>query len=260
MNLFGYRASLNLYTGLFVVFLALSLTFAFAAIFDADGGQGRAAIAATLAAVTATMLVLHNEEAKQEQDRSLFFLQSYIDGLTAALALLRQGNQRALWVAAARMLSRCEKIEQEITRPAHRHILELKREELRHSFAHILGLDNPQATASYFYGAPDPGMPIDEAARAASRAIDLPNMRQISTVQWIDEASLHTVWRFSEYRDGHSDPLGGEFDRSRLYELEHSMPGLAEYLHHQDRYRTVAGELIEIPVDLAGVDDGQTGG
>lgn len=233
-------------------FLALSAVILWlASFFQLDG---RAAVSATAAAVPAALAAIvwtfrqhlettRDQETQRQLERcqaqSAFYLESWKDGVERAHALLIDGNNnRVIWLTAARILVRCEKIEVSITEPHHRVILERFKDEWRLRFSRVLGYENPKVTASFFYGA-TPETPTDQAAilsRADSMALPA-----------LAEASIRVVWEFAKFPHSYEDLIRGiEFTVEEKGRLWMTLPDLCEWLAHIDRYTSDGRRLIEL--------------
>ena len=227
----------DLVTTLALIFLALAIALSVTGMGQEDPSK-LGTIGGTLAAVAAALLAVRLGVMQHERDRSLFFLNSYVDGLIMAHDMLRQGNDRALWIAAGRILSRCEELGPLITYPEHRTVLEIRKDEYRWHFGSLLGAGNPDMTPAYFYGV-DPGLGLQEAARASTTREGTVR----STVRQLDESSIHTVWRFAEFPAGYEDKLSGRFTWDELRRLRGSYAALRAFLEYSDAYQSVGGEI-----------------
>lgn len=183
----------------------------------------------------------HEELATQDSE---FFLNEARRGVESAFALLADhNNQRTQWILAARTLERALAIASEISRPAHIKVWELALEAYRIRAAELLGLNDPVRTAPFFYGSPV--LPdgttvhggIDEAARFSS---------QDRTIRYLDENSLSSFWRLSEYPNRYGDPLPDKpFTDAELNSVHmHAFSGLQAFLRHRRDFGTHAGQLI----------------
>lgn len=213
---------------LILVIIAIALWF-----FSFWQPDSRAAVSATAAAVpgaiAAIMWSMRQHARDQEVNRSLFYLDNWRGGVETAYRLLNDGNNdRINWRTAARVLESCREIEEVITEPHHKTLLERLKDEYRHNFSRILGYQNPCVTSSFFYGAP-PDLPLDDAAILS---VDGPYR------DWsISEAPIRVICDFAMFPDDYPDRISDfEFTLEQKGRLWMSFPDLCEWLIHHDRY------------------------
>lgn len=225
----------------------------------------RAAVSATAAAIPAALAAIvwtvrqHQETTRdqtlqrreQEMQRrdeyrraqSVFYLDSWRDGVQRAYDMLKDGNNsRVIWLTAARVLVRCGRIESCITETHHRDILERSKDEWRLQFSRILGYRNPNVTASFFYGAPA-DMETDAAA-ILSRAHPLDYVA-------LAEPSVRVVWEFARFPKDYEELISGvEFTMEEKGWMWLTLPDLGEWLQHIDRYASDGKKLIAVKPPL----------
>lgn len=209
------------------------------------------AIAGVLAALGGIMWGSAEQVKNREIERSKFYMESATKAVEQAQELLEDNNNdRATWIAVARILERALFVSKSITAEQHKRIWEIARETHRRTFANLLGYSNPAyRPAAFYYGVPGyQQMNIDDAAREASRRAGPTTPPRVSDARMLDEASLYTIWQFCEFPEGYDDPLPRRrFSDAELRRVERSHFGLGQYLRHRRRYETIAGELRDRP-------------
>jgi len=178
-----------------------------------------------------------------QYDKSAFRLASALDAFEEAHKLLRdKNNDRVIWITAARALGRGTRIASGITEEVHKDVLEVQRDRYRLIFGVILGFDNQGVTGSFFYGAPDDIVDIDDAAKHASKdEKGRPQLRNLS------EKTLKVIWDFAQFPDRYEDPISdvsefSEKDVNNDFKIL-SYPGLFEFLRHYRKFISVKGQL-----------------
>ena len=199
-------------------------------------------VPAALMLTLGTLLLTKSRESEDvEEKRSLFFLESCVKGYDEAKTLLADGNNdRATWIGAARALKLAQILAEKVSLDAHRHVLELHRLKYRGFFQLLL----TEKTATFFYGTNDVSAPIDEAAAASSAPRERRGRTNTSTVNRLDEKSLHAVWEAAKWPTDYQDPLDADFSEEEQGALLVLFPGLYEYLGHLKRYHTASGKLL----------------
>lgn len=186
-------------------------------------------------------LTKSHEAGEAEEKRSLFYLESCTRAYEEARNLLADGNNdRANWIAAARALKHAQQLSARVRADAHRRVLELHQLKYRGFFAGILRA----GSAAFFYGAPDPSTPIDEAAAASSAPERRGELIVTSTNHELSEESLKAIWEAAQWPHDYDDPLnGGGFSKKDEAPLMLFAPALHEYLEHRRRYHSASGKL-----------------
>jgi hypothetical protein len=202
--------------------------------------------AGALATMAAMMVVVRNQQRKDEIDRSKFYLESARDGFDQAVDMLHDNFIRVRWIAAARMLIYSQQLADNITETEHRTAFKIIRDDLRHRLSDILGYRGTGLRGSAFYGAPDEAN-IDEAARASTRRSDNDG-HSMSDNRDIPESVLFTIHSFAEFPQDYDDPIPNEHFKGRTWRfLPYKFPGLAQYLRHRDHFRSISGNLLNNP-------------
>jgi hypothetical protein len=181
-----------------------------------------------------------------QYDKSAFRLTSALDAYNEAYKLLHDNNDRVVWIAAARTLERGTSIASGITEEVHKDVLQAKLDQYRLQFGNILGYNNPEVTASFFYGAPNDIVNIDEAAKHSSDDYNgRPQLKNLA------EESLKIIWDFAQFPDGYNDPIphGKRFSDKEVKNIFNRLPypGLIEYLKHTRKFISVKGRLSARP-------------
>ncbi|WP_429647305.1 hypothetical protein [Skermanella aerolata] len=225
----------------------------------------RAAVSATAAAIPAALAAIvwtvrqHQEttrdQTRQRRDQeaqrrdeyrraqSVFYLDSWRDGVQRAYDMLKDGNNsRVIWLTAARVLVRCDRIEVGITETHHRDILERSKDEWRLRFSEVLGFRNPKVTASFFYGMPAAMETDDAAIQSRGNSLDL-----VALV----EPSVRIVWDFARFPEDYQELIRNiEFTAEEKGQMWMTLPDLAEWLQHIDRYMSDGKKLIPVKLPL----------
>ena len=153
-----------------------------------------------------------------------------------------KNNDRVIWITAARALERGTRIASGITEEVHKDVLQVQRDRYRLIFGDILGYDNPDVTGSFFYGAPDDIVDLDDAAKHATKKENgRPQLRNLS------ETTLKIIWDFAQFPDGYEDPISDVSEFSKQ-EVENDFnilpyPGLFKFLRHIRKFFSINGEL-----------------
>jgi hypothetical protein len=178
-----------------------------------------------------------------------------VTGMKRALDLVDGTNDRTTWIQGARILAASVRIAEAITERIHRDMLEILLFDLRNRAATILGCDNAQHVAAFFYGVPLDAQgnvtvaDLTEAARLSSVARQNAPGR-IGDIQHLEERTLFVFWKFAQYPDNFTDPIDqGDFrDLVREDSIRLTLyPGLREYLRHRTQFRSINGQLFPRP-------------
>lgn len=155
--------------------------------------------------------------------------------------LLDGNNDRAEWIAAGRALIHAKRMKKLVKEDSHKWVLELRELGYRRFFNDILA----DKTASFFYGAKDPSVTTEQAAKESTKGEKFNGMVLISTLKSIDDCSLYAVWQASQWPEDYKDPLGESFPQSAKNQTFVSYPGLHEYLKHIDEWISASGKLFK---------------
>ena len=188
---------------------------------------------------------------ENQHQKSRFALDSVLEGLEHAYNLLKDGsNSRVDWVAAARAIARSQSLASHITEKVHQDAISIHIDKYRILFSEILGFDNPQKTASFFYGANSTTTNIDDAAKESSkRKGSQPKLDNIP------ESALWLVFMAARFPEDYEDPLTTKHGFNDEF-LDNSInmvlyPALHQYLKHRRKYISIGGKLIERKRDKA---------
>ena len=225
----------------FVIFtLFITAMTAIAALIYNNPAVG--AVSAAFAALSGMFITLLLQEKRFQEQQSLFYLNSYTDGVEQASMLLGDGNNdRVTWLAAARILARCREIEPMITESGHKNWLKIRKDEYRQRFGYILGVGNPNATLAFFYGVDPSISSTTEAAAASSKR----GHDHTTHLRQLDEGSIHEIWKFADFPDDYDDPIETRFSSDELEKLKFGFHGLYTFLQHKDAFSTSGGEVRE---------------
>lgn len=175
------------------------------------------------------------------ENRSLFYLESCVLAFDEARALLKDGNNdRITWIAGGRALTHAHELAADVTVGAHRRVLELHKLKYR-GFFHEALADKP---ASFFYGASDIAVPLDEVAAASTARGERGGRVVTSTVRELSENSIHAVWEAAQWPVDCKDPLDKKFSPQERDKLLVLFPGLHEFLEHKDQWQSASGRLF----------------
>lgn len=189
-------------------------------------------------------IVSHRQE--KSYTKSHFALQSALESYDLAVVVLSDGNNdRVTWITAARIIERANQISKNVTEQVHIDVLEVQLERYRREMASILGFDDPEKGAWFFYGSKDICADTDKAAKESTRPVNIAN-RSKGQLKYISEGSLATLYELASYPSDYDDPLEKEsFDGKMGIEMRANFPGLYEYLAHRAEYKTINGNLIK---------------
>ncbi len=211
--------------------------------------QTVANVATALALLVATgafiwQIISHRQE--KAYSKSNFALQSALESYNEAIALLSDNNNdRVTWITAARIVERANQISKNITEQVHIDVLEIQRERYRRQMAVILGFDNPNKGAWFFYGSTNAGSEVKEAAKESTRSVHTA-WGSKGQLKYLSETSLATLYSLASYPSNYEDPLKKEtFDGKIGVEMRASFPGLFDYLMHRADFESVNGNLVK---------------
>jgi hypothetical protein len=211
--------------------------------------QTAANVATALALLVATgvfiwQIIYHRKE--KAYTNSHFALQSALESYDQAVDVLAdENNDRVTWITAARIVERANQISKNITEQVHKDVLEVQLERYRRQMADILGFDNPNKGAWFFYGIKNFSADIDTAAKESTRPVKTAFGSKGQT-RYISESSLATLYTIAGYPTNYEDPLKKESLVGKVgVEMRASFPGLFEYLTHRSEYKTVNGNLVK---------------
>ena len=203
--------------------------------------------AATFAALFGVFLNEASKVADKQAQQSKFFLEQSLSGFKYVVDILNdRNNDRRKWISAARILQKSLEISKKVTEREHRSILQIEIDRYRHQLWEILNPYDEYITAGFFYGANDPGLDINEAAKMAS----LPRVGEpegrLSSVHSLSEESLVVIWDFMKFPEDYTDPLRSTFSQEQIEMLRLSHQPLYKYLEHKRAYHSVAGKLHKL--------------
>lgn len=201
---------------------------------------------AVLIAIGVFIWQINANIGEKKYAKSRFALQSALESYEQAIELLTDNNNdRVTWITAARIIERANRISNNITEEVHVDVFEIQHEKYRRQAAEILGYENPNKGAWFFYGSSNFTSDVAEAAKEATRSVNhLGKTRP--RMKYLSEDSLSTVYNLASYPGNYEDPLVKDtFVGKKGIEMLISFPGLYEYIEHRNAYVTVAGKLIK---------------
>lgn len=194
--------------------------------------------AATLMALIVSIIVfiwqIVSNWNQVRYEKSSFHLAETIKAYEEAISMLSNGNNdRIIWIAAAKILARGKKISSQIVHKTHKEVFEVRLEMYRIHIGNILGYRNPRITGSFFYGAEDPTVPINEAEGASNAEQEYEGWTA-NIPRRIDESALYCIWKEAQFPEDYSDPLGGRFSNEEIQRgITRTMfPGMSQFLRH----------------------------
>ncbi len=193
--------------------------------------------AVILVAIGTQLFVQAKNIGDTNEKRSLFYLESCVLAYKEANDLLRDGNNnRVKWIAAGRALEHATTLATGVKENAHCHVLELH--QLKYRLIFHDAIDNK--TASFFYGAPDPLIHVDEAAKWSTAR----EGQTYSTIKYLNERSIRAVWKAAQWPTDYQDPLEDQkFSEEERENFVDRFSGLYEYLNHKADYDSASGKL-----------------
>jgi hypothetical protein len=211
--------------GWFLVAAAGGLLFShFISAASSDTLKSTAFLAGVLVALGANLLTQAKNLADSNEKKSAFYLESAIKAYEQAKSLIQDGNNdRVKWIEAARCLGHAKAFAANINIDSHQRAIELNRISYRSFFHELLATKK----ASFFYGASDPKLSLDKAARASM----VPRNRK----SLIDEASIRAVWEAAQYPSDYEDLSNESFSESERSKLSVKFPELHKYLQHRHK-------------------------
>lgn len=231
------RERWNFVAGFMILLVAGALTLVASGV--VSGNNALVALGSVLAAVAATSATILVQVRRDEVEQSKFFLEAALEGFRTSLQFFEGNNNRARWIAGARILEHSRQMAASITEPAHKNVYEMHREDMRDQIARVLGYEDPARTANFFLGLPpdaDPG-----GARQDRRHLD--------------HSSLRVLLDFSEFPRDYIDPLAehrlteGDLRRTRrMFPALHRY--LADYFSEMRRRAEIRARHPEHPPSL----------
>lgn len=204
--------------------------------------------AATFSALFGVFLNESSKVADKQKQRSKFLLEQSLAGFEHTVNLLGdRNNDRRKWISAARILQQSLELSKRITEDEHKSILQIEMDRYRHQLWGILNPYDEQVTPAFFYGANDPSLDIDEAARQSSLPKSGEPPGRLSSVHGLSEQSLFAIWNFMEFPEDYADPLHNTFSQEQIERLRLQHRPLHDYLKHKHTHRPVAGKLHKFP-------------
>jgi hypothetical protein len=193
-----------------------------------------------LVAIGAQLLSQGKHFSEQAERDSLFYLESTVKAFEEARDLLQDGNNdRKTWIAAGRALMHAKELAGRVKADSHKRVLELHRLKFRGFFHDVLY----DKSAAFFYGATNPAVPIDDAARESTAADNRGGRMVASTLKSLSEKSIRAVWEAAQWPTEYADPLDSNFSDQEVAKLFVLFRGLNEYLEHTRRWHSAAGAL-----------------
>ncbi|HZH26653.1 MAG TPA: hypothetical protein VEY95_05660 [Azospirillaceae bacterium] len=204
--------------------------------------------AAVSAAFAASTWSVRSSLIQDREKISQFYLDRFIEGVEAAHDLLKDGNaSRVNWISAARILSNCEDLSKNVTHAPHRDVIKMKTEEYRHKFGRIIA--GPHITPSFFFGV-DPGLPLDEAAKEASknqiRTRSADSIWPPPESKELPPEAIYQIWRFAKFPKNYDDPLENRFSEDEKRSLRISYPALHDWINFRDNNKYYAGKRYQM--------------
>ncbi len=196
--------------------------------------------AGILVAIGTQLLVQAKNAGDTNEKRSFFHLESCVLAYEEAAKLLLDGNNdRGKWVEAGRALAHAKTLATGIVEDSHYRVLALHQLKYRGIFHDVIS-DKP---ASFFYGAPNPSIPTDDAAKLSTAPERRGDISITSTLKELYVGSIRAVWESAQWPADYQDPLEQKFsdeERGKAYVL---FPGLYEFLVHKDSWHSAGGKL-----------------
>lgn len=118
-------------------------------------------------------------------------------------------------------------------------MLELHKLKYRGFFSGAI-CDEP---ATFFYGAKDLSLPINEAAAKSTAPEHRGSRVTTSTLKCLSDKSLRAVWEAALWPTDYDDPLDRGFSQEEQAKLIVLFPGLHEFLEHKERWDSASGKL-----------------
>jgi len=189
-------------------------------------------------------IISHRQE--KAYTKSKFALQSALESYDQAIKLLSDNNnKRVTWITAARIVERANQMSECVTEQIHLDVLEVQLEMYRRQVAATLGYNDATKGGSFFYGADDHSVNMDDAANQSTEPIHLPGISK-GQMKHLDESSLATLYELASYPSNYEDPLKSKpLDPEAYIGMRTGFPGLYEYLSHRKEYESVHGKLVK---------------
>jgi len=198
-----------------------------------------------VAVVTFIWQIISRKQEKKYTNSS-FALKSALVSFEEAVKLLSDGNNdRLTWITAARILRRAENISTKVTEDIHLDVLEVQKDLYRRIFGEILGLNNLDKKAAFFYGSKNLNADDDEAAKESTRGVNT-SCGERGVLKNIPESVLWVLWEFAQFPTSYEDPIKEGFPNDIIENssVRFMWPGLHDYLAHTRKYKSVIGELL----------------
>jgi len=221
---------------------------------DAEGPVGYWQLAANVATALSLLLAaggliwqIRSYRKDRAYEKSRFALESALQSFDEALRVLSDGNNnRVTWISAARIISRGQHLAKAATEPVHADLLAVQMERYRREFGKVLGFDNPEQGAWFFYGSQMKGHPTDLAAKESTAKIDSP-LGTSPAIKSLSEKSLRVIYDFAQYPKDYEDPIGEGFSEAESERPGFNVmwPGLNEYIKHIREFTSNNGALTK---------------
>ena len=203
-------------------------------------------IAPTCAALFGIFLNESSKLAEKQKHQSKFLLEKSLIGFDHSIKLLaNRNNNRSKWISAARTLQQSLEISTKITEDEHKNILQIETDRYRHQLWEILNPYDEKITPAFFYGANDPSLDIDEAARQATIPRSGEPLSRFSSTHYLSEQSLCTIWNFMRFPEDYVDLACNKFSLEEIEKLRLKHPPLHEYLKHKCTYSSIGGQCLK---------------
>ena len=202
--------------------------------------------AATFSALFGVFLNESSKVADKQKQRSKFLLEQSLAGFEHTVDLLGdRNNDRRKWISAARILQQSLELSKRITEDEHNNILQIETDRYRHQLWEILNPYDEKITPGFFYGANDPSLDIDEAARQSTLPRSGEPLSRFSSTHYLSEQSLCTIWNFMRFPEDYVDSACNKFSLEEIEQLRLKHPPLHEYLKHKCTYSSIGGQLLK---------------
>ena len=154
--------------------------------------------AGILVAIGAQFLAQGKNMRDANDKRSIFYLKSCVLAYKEASNILQDGNnERVKWIGAGRALGHAKELAIRVTEDAHLRVLELHQLKYRSIFSDAIA----EKPAAFFYGAHDPSITTEEAAKLSTAREERGGRTVTSTLKELSEKSLLAVWEVGKGTD-----------------------------------------------------------
>ena len=211
-------------------------------------GNEIAAVAGVIPVTIAAVLWSVYQHWRQSREAvSQFYLERYIGTIGKAYETLANNNDKIKWVSGSRMLGACEMMDDRITEPHHRQILEVTKDQYRSRFGEII--QNDSIKPAFFYGTGNEMRDIDEAAKMSTTGqMVIRDMNEYAPLPYtteLPEEAVRMVWRFANYPKDYDDMLSQKFTKQEENEVGRLFPAVHFWLQHRKRVTSQFGEIYK---------------